>query len=411
MNKLRVFLGAALISGLVAVSATKLTRSLRMLSPAASADSSVLRDGFSELAQRDEQIRVWKEALAADSVSALAMSQLAALYTQRAREGGAYEDYLQAELYARKSLMLRTQRNGKTAVTLVSVLLAQHRFAEAQQTARELVMRENDIPQYRSLLGETSMETGDYATAAAMFDSVWTERAHLSTAPRLARWLELTNHTREARRILTEAQTEAMSRRDVTKETQAWFALRVGEFEARAARPRAAREAFMRGLAVEPNDYRIMAALARLEYRSNSPRKAIEWGERAIGEQLDPETLGVISDSYAALGDTARANEYFRTLEVAVSAQPGPFHRAWSLYLLDHNLRIDEVLQNARKELELRKDIYGYDIVAWALHKSGRNAEAAEMMKLALQLNTPDPLLQKHSEAITKSLPVVTAAR
>lgn len=411
MNKLRVFLGVALVSGLVAVSATKLTRSLRMLSPAASADSSTLHAGFSELAQRDEQIRVWKQALASDSVSALAMSQLAALYTQRAREGGSYDDYLQAEAYARKSLSLRTQRNGKTAVTLVSVLLAQHRFTEAQQTARELVTRESDIPQYRSLLGETSMETGDYATAATMFDSLWTERAHLSTAPRLARWLELTNHTREARRILTEAQKEAMSRRDVTKETQAWFALRVGEFEARAGRPRTARDVFLNGLTVEPNDYRIMAALARLEYRGNEPRKAIEWGERAIGEQLDPETLGVISDAYAALGDSAKANEYFRTLEVAVSAQPGPFHRAWSLYLLDHNLRVDEVLQNARKELETRKDIYGYDIVAWALHKSGRNAEAAEMMKLAMQLNTPDPLLLKHNEAITKSLPVVTAAR
>ncbi|MBC8086170.1 MAG: hypothetical protein H7Z40_02825 [Phycisphaerae bacterium] len=412
MNSSRVLLSVALVAAAVAVSTFMLTRdgsSMRTSPSAASADARVT--GFSELGQRDEQIRVWNQALAADSVSALAMSQLAALHMQRAREGGSYDDYLQAERYARKSLATRTKRNGKAAVTLVSVLLAQHRFVDAQQVARELVNRESDIPQYRSLLGEVSMEMGDYATAGLMFDSLWTERAHLSNAPRLARWLELNNHIREAREILTAAQKEALSRRDVTNETKAWFALRVGEFELRAGRPRTAKTALLAGLEIEPNDYRLMAALARLALEDEKPRDAIEWGERAIAERLDPGTLGVVGDAYAAIGDTAKSSEYFRTLEVAVSAEPGAFHRAWSLYLLDHNLRVTEVLTKAQDELKIRKDIYGYDLVAWALHKTGRNTEAADMMRQAMQLNTPDPLLTRHQAAIMKSLPTVTAAR
>jgi tetratricopeptide (TPR) repeat protein len=137
-------------------------------------------------------------------------------------------------------------------------------------------------------------------------------------------------------------------------------------------------------------------------------------GERAIGLQLDPATLGLVGDAYAALGDTAKSTEYFHTLEIAVSAQPGAYHRAWSLYLLDHGLRVDEVLRKAQDELVNRKDIYGYDLVAWALHKSGRDQEAATMMRQALRLNTPDPLLARHAAEISTAtgtvITVVNAA-
>lgn len=412
MNSRRVIMGVVLLAGAAATATLMVTRYMRASQHATSAaPGTSATAGFSELAVRDEQIAVWKQALAADSVSALAMGQLAALYMQRAREGGSYDDYIRAEEYARKSMGTRMQRNGRTVVTLVSVLLAQHRFLEARDVAQDLVKRENDIPQYRSLLGEVSMEVGDYATAGAMFDSVWAERTHLSNAPRLARWLELNNHTREARRILVAARNEALSRRDVTRETQAWFELRLGDFDLRAGRPRAAEESFRAGLKIEPNDPRLLAAMARLSAEKQNYRDAIEWGERAIGEQLDPATLGIVGDAYAAIGDTLKAAEYFRTLEVAVTAQPGAYHRAWSLYLLDHNLRVSDVLDKAQEELKQRKDIYGYDLVAWALYKSGRPAEAAAMMKMALQLNTPDPLLVRHQQAISKAIPTVAVAR
>ena len=410
MNTRRVVVGGMLLAAGAAAGALTYTRHLRT-STAASAALSEVPSGFSELAVRDEQIRVWNQALAADSLSAVAMGQLAALHMQRARESGSYNDYLIAEGFARKSLGTRTQRNGKTAVTLVSILLAQHRFLEARDLAQELVNREGDVPQYRSLLGEVSMEVGDYATAGIMFDSLWSERAHLSNAPRLARWLELNNHIREARRILVDARNEALARRDVTRETQAWFQLRVGDFELRAGRPRAAEQAFRAGLTIEPNDPRLLAAMARLSSDNRDYRDAIRWGERAIAEQLDPGTLGVVGDAYAALGDTAKSTEYFRTLEVAVTAQPGPFHRAWSLYLLDHDLRVNEVLGKAQQELLQRRDIYGYDLLAWALYKSGRNVEAEAVMKQALQLNTPDPLLLGHQAAIAKALPTLAASR
>lgn len=397
MNAARVWrLGVA--TGLVAV-VVVLART-RVSQPDLHAAPAPIASGFSERPDRDVQIRVWKQALDADPVSAIALGQLAALHMQRAREGGTYDDYLQAETYARRSLSLRTQRNANTAATLISILLAQHRFVDARGVADSLVQREPDVPEYRAALGEVAMELGDDATADRMFRSVWASRGTLTIAARLARWLEITNHVPEARRLLTQARAEALSRRDVARETKAWFALRLGDLELRDGRLTAANMAFREGLAIEPEDPRLLAAMARLAAARDRHDEVISWGERAIGMQLDPGTLGLVGDAYAAKGDSAKADEYFQTLEVAVSTQPGAYHRAWSLYLLDHGMRVNDVLQKAQEELRERKDVYGYDVLAWALEKSGRHAEAQQAMREALRLRTPDPLLRRHARII-----------
>ena len=359
-----------------------------------------IASGFRDRADRDVQIRVWRQALDADPSSAIALGQLAALHLQRAREGGTYDDYVQAETYARRSLAKRTQRNANTAATLVSILLAEHRFIDARAEAESLVVREPDVPEYRAALGEVAMELGDDAQAERMFRSVWQDRGSLSIAARLARWLELTGHVSEARRLLVDARSAATARRDVPSETKAWFALRLGDLELRAGRHHVAETVIREGLMIEPGDPRLLSAMARLAAARDDHDEAIRWGEQAIGLQLDPATLGIVGNAFAAKGDTARAAEYSRTLEVAVSMQPGAYHRAWSLYLLDHDLRVRDVLQRAETELAERKDIYGWDVYAWALEKSGRHADARAAMQQALRLGTHDPLLARHARQI-----------
>jgi len=356
--------------------------------------------GFTERGDRDVQIRVWHQALDADPISAIAMGQLAALHLQRAREGGSWDDLRAAEGFARRSLRQRARRNGATASTLVSILLAQHRFLDARSIADSLVRREPDVPEYRATLAEVLMELGDDAGADSLFRSVWANRSTLTIAARLARWLELTNHVAEARRLITSAKVDAWARRDVASETKAWFALRVGDLELRSGRLNAAERAFREGLSVERDDPRLLAAMARLAAARSNHADVIEWGERAIGLQLDPATLGLIGDAYLAKHDTIKAAEYLETLNVAVCQQPGAYHRAWSLHLLDHGLHVSEVLEKAQAELRHRKDVYGYDVVAWALEKSGRRAEAQRAMRLALRLNTSDPLLWAHARAM-----------
>jgi hypothetical protein len=84
--------------------------------------------------------------------------------------------------------------------------------------------------------------------------------------------------------------------------------------------------------------------------------------------------------------------------------QPGAYHRAWSLFLLDHNRHLATVSKKIREEMRTRKDVYAYDLLAWSLHKQQRDREAADAMAVALSQGTQDPQLLHHSTEIAKAL-------
>ncbi|HEY3113457.1 MAG TPA: tetratricopeptide repeat protein [Gemmatimonadaceae bacterium] len=378
----------------------RMLRAAEMKRVRGSPDTAVPR----ELRQHNLEISAWGRALALDPASAISLGMLAALHLQRARETGIDADYRRSEEYARRSLVLRVNRNARTYVTLASALMAEHRFVEADSVAELAVLYDPGVPQYRALLSEVRLELGDYARARESFDSLSRFHSTLSIAPRLARWAELNGRTSEAFRILRSAAAVADTRPDIPTEQIAWFHYRLGDLELRNGRFRRAREEFERGLDVEPADYRILSALTKLSLLEDDPDQAIAYGERAIAIRLDPATLGTLGEAFLAKGDTSAAQENFRTMEIAVRGQPGAYHRAWSLFLLDHDRRVEEVYSKAVAELATRKDIYGYDIVGWSLYKLGRHAEAANNLRAALQLGTRDPLLYYHAGMIESAL-------
>jgi len=55
-------------------------------------------------------------------------------------------------------------------------------------------------------------------------------------------------------------------------------------------------------------------------------------------------------------------------------------------------------------ELHTRRDIYGYDLLAWALHAKGRDAEAKAAMTHALAQGTRDAQLFYHAAVIERAL-------
>lgn len=361
---------------------------------------------------RESDIAFYARRIAEDPTGALDRTRLAALYLQRARETSDYGDYLRADSVARQSLALGTAHNASAYAVLSSALLAQHRFVEARDAARQLVAAEPAEDAYRSMLGEACLEVGDYTCARIAFDSISAiGRASLAVAPRLARWAEIRGDTATARRLIRGAFNSARQSTALSREQAAWFHLHAADFELRYRRPARARDVLQEGLAQHPGDHRLLAAMARAHAALGDWRSAIEFGDSAIVVALDPSTLGVVSDAYAALGDTAQAAQYFRAMEVAVGQQPGTYHRAWSLFLLDHGQRVSDVLTAAQAEIAGRTDVYGYDLLAWALFKSGRLPEAESAMQLALAQGTKDPLLLGHAAAIRSAAPGTTAAR
>jgi tetratricopeptide (TPR) repeat protein len=354
----------------------------------------------SEAHIRDLDIEFYQRRVERDPRSARDYAQLASLYLQRARETADNGDLVRAEENARRSLSLRTGRNVSGFGVLASSLLAQHRFAEARDVARRLVADDSSSIAARGLLAETQFELGDYKEAGRMLGSLSTYRDNLSVAPRLARWQELHGHAEAARGLLRSARDQAARLHGMPAEQLAWFNLRLGDLALRNGHLGEAEHELRKGLTISPQDYRILGAMARLEASRHRWPSAIDYGERAIASALDPATLGLVGDAYRAMGDGSKAQEYYRTMELAVLQQPGPFHRAWSLFLLDHEREVPRVLAKVREEIQTRQDIYGYDLLAWALHKSGDDRGAAATMSSALALGTRDAMLFYHAGMI-----------
>ncbi|HKC47284.1 MAG TPA: tetratricopeptide repeat protein [Gemmatimonadales bacterium] len=353
---------------------------------------------------RDLDIGFFERRLARDPSSAYDLARLAALHLQRGREHGNPTDVVRAEQLARTSLASRATRNAKGYSTLVATLMTEHRFIEARAAAQRLLALDSTSVPSRATLAEIEMELGDYDAARVMFGALYTQRASVAVAPRLARWLELQGQVEEARRLLTAALDSARANPRMPREQLAWFHLRVGDLELREGQPGSAARAYRAGLAVSPHDARLLAALARVARARGQWRQAIRYGEQSIAIAPDPATLGLIGDAYTAIGDSAQAGEYVRAMEAVTFAQPGGFHRAWSLFLLDHGLRVPDVLAQVQAEIRTRPDIYGWDLLAWALHRSGRDRDALPAMARALSLGTRDAMLYTHMAVIERGL-------
>ena len=368
--------------------------------PASMADGPT---GLTDDEIRDQDIAFYQARVERDPEGARDRAMLGSLYLLRARETGNLEDLVRAETIARESFQVRSRKNGTALHVLASSLVGQHRYPEALEQVRILVSDDSSNLSYLALKGEIEMELGAYAAAESTFTRLRSWGYKLTVATRLARWEELTGNPEGARALLVRARDEALRQVNLPREQKAWFHLRVGDLAFRYGRIREAESAWKAGLALSPTDHRLLSSMSRLELSRRHWDGAIAYGEAALARSLDPATLGVLSDAYAASGDPAKSADYLRTMELVVLGQPGAYHRAWSLYLLNHDRQVALVLANVQTDIEARKDIYGYDLLAWALFKNGRACEARDAMRQALMLGTRETMLLDHAAAIARS--------
>ena len=407
--------GAVIAFGaLVAVALVMKHRALPTLAPTLSRTPLVTFSAtpMSESAIRDRDISFYTQRVKEDSTSAIDRLALAGLLYARSRSSGATSDLKQAESLARQSVGMREARNGQAYEVLASTLMARHAFLEAHAVAVTADSLEPNTPSHLALLGEIELELGDYDAAATHFRAVHYDGQQFTIGARVARWYEVTGHADIAREMLRRAIVAADRRDDLPREQAAWFHYRLGELELRVGHVTAAESSFVRGLAKNPDDVRILGGLARAALARGDWRRAAAFGEQAIGIQLDPATLGTISRAYAALGDTAQAARYVDAMSRSALTQPGAIHRAWGQFLLDHGTAADraDVLRRATRELRDRHDVYGHDLLAWALFRNRQLSEAHSEMQLAMSQHTEDTMLADHARTVADAVGRAAAA-
>jgi tetratricopeptide (TPR) repeat protein len=113
--------------------------------------------------------------------------------------------------------------------------------------------------------------------------------------------------------------------------------------------------------------------------------------------------VAALGDVYAKAGNAVEAKKQYDL--VGYIARLNTFNqivynRELSAFYADHDIHLEQALELARKEFEVRHDIYTWDALAWALYKNSQPEQAAAAMTEALRLDTKDPLLMFHAGMI-----------
>ena len=113
--------------------------------------------------------------------------------------------------------------------------------------------------------------------------------------------------------------------------------------------------------------------------------------------------MAALGDIYTKIGDGEAAKKQYDLVEYIGrlnTLNQTLYNRELALFYADHDMKLPESLQLAERELEVRKDIYTDDVLAWALYKNDKPEEALTVMTRALRLGTKDARLFFHAGMI-----------
>jgi len=345
---------------------------------------------------------------------ATAYAGLGAAYFQHARETADVNDYELAEQSLTKSLDLASEDFSSEAAleTLAEVCMGEHRFTDALAYAEKaLSLGTGELSPF-AIVGDASADMGEYDKAAAAYsrltprDMPPSPRASYARDSRISYLKFISGDTAEAVALMKTAVAEGIQAR-LPAENLAWLYYELGEYDTQAGDASAADAAYLMALNIHPGDYRALAALAKLRASLGRYPEAILLYQKAIAIVPMPIFVAELGDLYAKSGNQTEARKQYALVEyIGLLGRINQVlhNRDLALFYADHDIKLSEALNLAQKELEVRRDIYTWDALAWALYKNGKLTEAAVASGKALHFGTQDAMLLFHAGMIAEGL-------
>jgi tetratricopeptide (TPR) repeat protein len=350
-----------------------------------------------------------------DSQDPAAYSSLGTAFFQRARETGDVEDFQLAEQALTKSLALNNADfSAEPAYSaMAEVCMGEHRFSDAITYARQaLALGSGDLSSF-AIVGDANADMGEYERAGVAYsrldisgEAAAQPRNVYVRDSRTSYLKFVSGDTPEAIRLMQSAVAAGTEAR-LPAENLAWLYYELGEYEFQAGDIGAANHAYLTALNIHPGDYRALAGLGKLRGTQGRYDEAVKLYQSAIAVVPMPMYVAELGDIYSQAGNPAEARKQYQLVEYI--GRLGHINRILhnrdlALFYADHDLKLDEALALARKEFEVRHDIYTWDALAWALYKNGKYQEASDASEHALRPGTRDALLWFHAGMIAGRL-------
>ena len=354
-------------------------------------------------------IAFWSQKLTAHANDFVAAEKLGESEIELARATGDLSAYVAAGQAFDTALALYPDMAAARAFKGV-VLVSLHRFDEARTLATAILAETPDDPTSLATLGDASLELGDVVAARTAYERLGVLAPGAAASVRLGHLAFIAGDPTTAVRFAKAAVKQSDEDEDAIGERAGFYRYQLADTLIATGDRKGAERAYRDAIVHDPRSFLAHAGLGRALAADGRLDPAIREFSAAIAIIPQPDMLARRSDLYQlrhAPGDAKLAQEDRNTV-IAIaqlaSATGNVYDRTLSLYLANHGLETARSVELATKELEVRKDVYGYDTLAWALLADGRAGAADAAIQTALAFGTKDAKILYHAGMIGLAL-------
>jgi tetratricopeptide (TPR) repeat protein len=361
-------------------------------------------------------IAFWSAKLTAHTNDFVAAEKLGESQIELARATGDLSAYVAAGQAFDTALTLYPDMAAARAFKGV-VLVSLHHFDEARTLANSILAQTPDDPTSLATLGDASLELGDVAAARTAYDRLAVLAPGAAASVRLGHLAFIVGDNATAIRDARAAVKQSDADEDAVGERAGFYRYQLADTLLATGDRTGAEKAYRDAIAHDPRSFLAHAGLGRALAADGRLDEAITELSAAIAIVPQPDMLARRSDLYQlrnAAGDAKRSEADRRTvLAIAqlASSAGNVYDRTLALYLANHDLEPDHAVDLAATELAIRKDVYGYDALAWALLADGRVADADAAIRTAMGFGTKDAKILYHAGMIGLALGDTARAR
>ena len=341
---------------------------------------------------------------------------LGSAFFQKARETGDIAYYDLAEQTLKKALDLAPPdfRAADPLVHMALVYMGEHRFSDALAYAQKAIGTGSGNLAAFAIEGDAYTDMGDYDEATAAYSTVQS-LGQATSSPlalaymndsRMAYLRFVHGDSAEAIRLMKSAIAAALQT-NVPRENLAWLYFELGERYFQTGDLENADFSYQSAITADPHHYRSLAGLAKVRAAQGRLEESIQIYQRSIAIIPFPVYVAELGDVYTKAGRAHEAQQQYDLVEYIghlSKLNQVLANRELAVFYADQGIKLPEALELARKELEIRHDIYTWDTLAWVLYRNGRFQEASEAISNALAMHTNDALLLFHAGMICHRL-------
>jgi len=331
---------------------------------------------------------------------------LGQLYSRRGRDKSDLSDFARAEQSFNHALRLSPEHAAAKS-GLAAAYASQHKFSEALAVARELYQKNPASLDALATMADALLETGQYREGEEAIAKLTEKIGEIpAILARRAQLSELKGQTGPAVTLLQRG-VETMRKTADPPTEIAWFEARLGDVYYHSGCLAESERHFDAALALY-NTYPLgLAGLGDIRAAQGRLEDARDLYARAVAESPTPRRLFDLGTIEERLGNAPAAAERYTAGEEMIrkaAENQAAYYRELSMFYAERLGKAADALDLAQKDLALRKDVRGYDVLAWALYRNKRFDEAKAAIGDAMKLGTRDPDFFYHAGMIYDAL-------